>query len=185
MATNIVPKNGENYPTLEATVDRLVPRPHPCLHRQLLGRGDVVDGALDLVGVPTVAVIGLDSFVPLEEVGEDGIKNLDVRLLASGVRTLNPDKANPPDVDTQLVLQGRLAGILVGAEGVPLLRLPLLGDSKVGSIDQHQEVIANVVDEPSIKINLQFCEGGGQETRAKFGEKMRAAGRTNDDDGQR
>ena len=78
--------------------------------------------------MPTVAVIGLDAFIPLEEVGEDGIKNLDVRPLAGGVRTLNPDKVTPPDVDAQLVPQGGLASILVGTEGVPLLRLPLLGD---------------------------------------------------------
>ena len=68
-----------------------MPRPHLCLLRQLLSRGNVVEWALYLVGVPTVAVIGLNSFVPLEEVGKDGIKNLDVRPLAGGVRTLNPD----------------------------------------------------------------------------------------------
>ena len=143
-----------------------MPSPHPCLHCQLLGRGDVVEGALYLVGVPTVAIIGLDAFIPLEEVGEDGIKNLDVRPFAGGIRTLNPDEVSPPDVDAQLVPQGGLAGVLVGCEGVPLLRLPLLGDPKVGSIDRHQAVVADVVDEPSIEINLQFCEGREQETRA-------------------
>ena len=48
------------------------------------------------------------------------------------------------------------------AEGVPLLHLPLLGDPKVGSIDRHQAVVADVVDEASIEIDLQFCEGGGK-----------------------
>ncbi len=100
---NIVPKNlGENSPVFETTIDHLVPCPHPCLHCQL-GRGAVIEWALDLVGVPTVAVIGLNSLVPLEKVGKDGIKILDVRPLASGVRTLNPDKVSPPDVNAQLV----------------------------------------------------------------------------------
>ncbi len=144
-----------------------MPRPHPCLHRQLLGRVNVIEWALYLVGVPTVAIICLDSFVLLEEIGEDGIKNLDVRPLASGVWTLNPDEVPPPDVDAQLVLQGGLAGVLVGCEGVPLLRLPLLGDPKVGSINPHQAVVANVVDEPSIEINLQFCKGGGARNEGK------------------
>jgi hypothetical protein len=53
-----------------------------------------------------------------------------------------------------------------------------LGDPKVGSVDRHQAVVANVIDEPYIKINLQFYEGGEQEMREKFGEMMRAAGRT-------
>ncbi len=80
-----------------------MPRPHPCLHHQLLGRGDVVEWALYLVGVPMVAIIGLDTFISLEEVGKDGIKNLDVRPLAGGVQSLNPDKVPPSDVDAQLV----------------------------------------------------------------------------------
>ncbi len=78
-------------------------RPHPCLHCQLLGRGNVFEWALYLVGVPTVAVIGLNAFISLKEVGKDGIKNLDVRPLAGRVRSLNPDKVPPPDVDAQLV----------------------------------------------------------------------------------
>ncbi len=90
----------------------------------------------------------------LEEVGEDKIKNLDVRPLAGGVRTLNPDKVPPLDVDAQLVPQGGLASVLVGAEGVPLLCLPLLEDPKVGFINRHQAVVADVVNKPSIEINV-------------------------------
>ncbi len=131
-------------------------------------QGDVIVWALNLVGVPAVAVISLDTFISLEEVGEDGIKNLDVRPLAYGVQSLNPDKVPPPDVDAQLFPQGGLASVLVGAKGVPLLHLPLLGDPKVDSIDRHQAVVADIVDGPSIKINLQFCKGGEQETRARW-----------------
>ncbi len=111
--------------------------------------------------MPTVAVVGHDSFVPLEEVGEDGIKNLDVQPLAGGVRTLNPDKVTPLDVNTQLVPQGGVAGVLVGAEGVPLLCLPLLGDPKVGSVDQNQAVIADVTNRLS-KSTCNFARGGSK-----------------------
>ena len=59
------------------------------LHCQLLGSGNVVEVALSIDGMPTVAIIGLDVFVLLEEVGEDGIKNFDVWPHAGGVWTLD------------------------------------------------------------------------------------------------
>jgi len=118
--------------------------------------------------VPTIPIVGLNLLVPLEEVGKDGVKNLDVRPFSGGIWTLNPNEVSPPDVDAQLVPQGGLAGVLVGAEGVPLLHLPLLGDPKVGSIDRHQAVVADVVDEPSIEIDLQFCEGRGKKRGQNF-----------------
>jgi hypothetical protein len=71
----------------------------PCLHLhlncKLLGGGNVILGALDLVGMPMVAIFFLDLLVLLEEVGEDGIKNFDVRPCASEVQTLNPHKVPP------------------------------------------------------------------------------------------
>ena len=87
MTTNVVPKNlGENSPIFEPTVDRLVPRPHPCLHRQLLGRGDVVEWALDLFGVTSrIPIVGLDVLVLHEVLGKDGGEDLDVRPLPSWV----------------------------------------------------------------------------------------------------
>ena len=139
-----------------------MPRPHPCLHRQLLGRANVIEGALYLVGVPTVAVIGLNAFISLKEVGKDGIKNLDVRPLAGRVWTLNPDKVTPLDVDAQLVPQGGLAGILVGCEGVPLLRLPLLGDPKVvPSTDIRQSLPMSLMNLLS-KSTCNFARGGSK-----------------------
>ncbi len=53
----------------------------------------------------------------------------------------------------------------MGAEGVPFLRLPLLEDAEVGSIDGHQAVVAFVVVEPTIEVDLWFCEGGGESNR--------------------
>jgi hypothetical protein len=96
MATNIMPKNlGENSPIFEATIDHLVPCPHPSLHCQLLGGGCVIDWALYLAGVPMVTIISLNSLVPLKEVGKDSIKNLDVQPLANNVPL--------PDVNAQPV----------------------------------------------------------------------------------
>ena len=163
MTTNVVPKNlGENSPIFEPTVDRLVPRPNTCLHRQFLGRGDVVAWALDLAWVPTIPIVGLDSLVPLKEVGEDGIKNLDLRPLAGRVQTLNPDEVPPPDVDAQLVPQGGLAGVLVGAEGVPLLRLPLLGDPEVSLSTNIRQLLPMSSTNRLSKSTCNFARGGSK-----------------------
>ncbi len=104
MAKNTVLKNlGENSPIFETTVNLLMPCPHPRLNHQLLGEGVVVQWALDLVRVPMVANVGLNSLLPLKEVGKNGIKNLDVWPLAGRVWTLNPDEVPPLDVYAQLV----------------------------------------------------------------------------------
>ena len=42
-----------------------------------------------------VAIVGFNALIPFEEVGEDGIKKLDVRPCAIGVGTLDPDKVPP------------------------------------------------------------------------------------------
>jgi hypothetical protein len=151
---------GKNSQVFEATIDHLVPRPHPCLHRQLLGRGNVVEWALDLVGVPTIPIVGLNALVLREVLGEDGGEDLDVRPLPSWVWTLNPDKVPGFDVNAQLVPQGGLAGVLMGAEGVSFLRLPLLEDAEVSSINGHQAVVAFIIVEPTIEVDLWFREGG-------------------------
>ncbi len=130
---------GKNSPIFEATIDRLVPCPHPCLHCQLLSRGDVVEWALYLVGVPTVAIIGLDAFIALEEVGEDGIKNLDVRPLTGGVRTLNPDKVTPRMSMPSLYCRADLPAYLWDAKGFPFFACPFWGIRKsVPSTDIRQ-----------------------------------------------
>jgi hypothetical protein len=106
MLMNIFPENLlENSPIFELTIDSLMPCPHPCLNCQLLGVDDVILWAINLVGVPAVAVVGLNSLVSLKEVGKEGIENIDAQLLASGVRALNPDEVFHPDVHTQLVVQ--------------------------------------------------------------------------------
>ena len=76
-----------------------MPYPHTCLYHQPPNRGDVLPGALDLVKVPMVAIVGLNSLVLLEKSGKDGGKNLFGGPLSSGVRTLNLDRS-PPQMST-------------------------------------------------------------------------------------
>ncbi len=42
-------------------------------------------------------------------------------------------------------------------KGFPSLHFPS-GGSKVGSVDQHQTVIVDAIDKPTIEVDLQFCE---------------------------
>ena len=117
------------------------------LHCQVRDGVDVVLGALDLVGVPAVAVVGLDALAGLEEVREDGVKYLDVGPLTGGVGSLDPNELAREDVDAKLVAEGGLPRVLVGTEGVPLLRDPLLLDAKVGAVDCHETIVHLVIDE--------------------------------------
>ncbi len=77
---------GEYSPVLQAPVKRLVMRPDVALHLEVLNRVDVIFGALDLVHVPVVAIVGLNTFVWLEEVRQTGGEDLDVRPCPSRVR---------------------------------------------------------------------------------------------------
>ena len=72
-------------PVLEAAVEGLVSRPYARLHAKILGGVAIVVGALDLVGVPHVAVVGFDPLAWLEKVGEFVHEDLDVRPGAGGV----------------------------------------------------------------------------------------------------
>ena len=83
---------GEYPPVLQPPVQRLVTRPDTTLHLEVLDGVYVVLGALDLVRVSAVAVVGLDSFARLEEVREAGGEDLDVRTRTGGVRALDPDE---------------------------------------------------------------------------------------------
>ena len=65
-------------------------RPDAALHLEVLNGVDVVLGALDLVRMPAVAVVGLDAFVWLEEVRQTGGEDLDVGPRPGGVRALYP-----------------------------------------------------------------------------------------------
>jgi hypothetical protein len=58
----------EDAPVLEAPVKGLVRRPCRTLHAEVLGRVAVIVGSLDLVGVPHVAVVGLNALPWLETV---------------------------------------------------------------------------------------------------------------------
>ena len=158
----------EDPPVLEAAVEGLVARPCRRLHREILSAITVVEGALDLVRVPHVAVVGLDSFAWQEVAGKGVQEDLDVRPGAGGVRPLHPDEIALEDVDAQLVAEGGLARILVGTEGVPLLGGPLLLDAEVGAVDCHETIVQLVVDKTALEIDLWFRErattmqGGGE-----------------------
>ncbi len=107
--------------------------------------------------MPAVAVIGLDALAQLKEVRKAAHEDLDVRPHPGGVGSLNPHKITHQDVDTQLVVEGRLPHVLVGPKQVTLLCSPLLGDAKVRPIHQHEAVVAYVVDaELAVKVNMWF-----------------------------
>ncbi len=97
----------------------------------------VVLGALDLVRVSAVAVVGLDAFVWLEEVRQTGGKDLDVGPRPGGVRTLDSHQVVHQNIHVQLVAKGGLPRILVGPKPVALLCSPLLGDTEVRPVHQH------------------------------------------------
>ena len=59
---------GVNPPWLQSHVKRLVTRPHPPLHHPNFGRIHVIPGALYVVGVVAVALVGLDLLVRLKKV---------------------------------------------------------------------------------------------------------------------
>ena len=152
----------ENAPVLQAPVDRLVARPDAALHLEVLGGVDVVLGALDLVRVPAVAIVGLDSLAGLEEVRENGGEDLDVRPLTGRVGSLDPYKLSREDVHPKLVAQGGLPRVLVGTEGIPFLRDPLLRDAKVRTVNGHQTVVSDVMSaEAALEVHLRFGEREG------------------------
>ncbi len=126
---------GEYSPVLQAPVKHLVTRPDAALHLEVLDGVDVVLGALDLVRVPAVAVVGLDAFIWLKEVRQTGGEDLDVGPCPGRVRALDPHQVAHQNVNAQLVAKGRLPRILVGPERVALRCSPLLGDTEVRPIN--------------------------------------------------
>ena len=132
----------------------------PCrrLHREILSAITVVEGALDLVRVPHVAVVGFHALARQEVAGEGVQEDLDVRPGAGGIRPLYPDKISLEDIDPQLIPERRLARKLMGAEDVPLLGGPLLLDAEVGAVDCHETIVQLVVDKTALEIDLWFRE---------------------------
>ncbi len=100
------------------------------LHLRVLNGVDIVLGALDLVRVPALAVVGLDAFVWLEVVRQIGGEDLDVRPRPGRVWALDPHQVAHQNVNAQLVAKVGLPCILVGPERVALLCSPLLGIQK-------------------------------------------------------
>ncbi len=141
-------------PVLEAAGKGLVARPCRRLHPEISPGITVVVGALDLVRVPHVAVVGLNAFARQEAAGKGVEEDLDVRPGTSRVRPFHPNKIALQDIDPELVSERGLARVLVGTEGVPLLGDPLLLDAEVGAIDCHKTIIQLVIDKTAVEINL-------------------------------
>jgi hypothetical protein len=138
VAPDVVVEHLREYsPVLQVPVKCLMMRPDAALHLKVLDGVDVVLGALDLVRVPAVAIVGLDAFVWLEEVRQTGGKDLDVGPHPGKVRALDPHQVAHQNVNAQLVAKGRLPCILVGPERVALLCSPLLGDAEVHPVHRH------------------------------------------------
>jgi hypothetical protein len=74
-------------------------RPDLTLHRKVLCQVCIVLRALDLVGVPAVAIVGLGSFVGLEKMAKDLVKTLDVGVRTGRVRTLDPHQVPRQNVN--------------------------------------------------------------------------------------
>ncbi len=148
----------EDPPVLEAAIEGLVARPRRRLHPQIPRRVAVVVGALDLVRVPHVAVVGLDAFAWKKVARKAVQKDLDVRPGAGGVGPLHPDKIPLEDVDAELVAERGLSCLLAGTEGVPFLGNSLLLDPEVGSVDCHETIVKLIVDETALEVNLWFRE---------------------------
>ena len=135
---DVVPKDlGENPPLLESPNERLVTPPDAPLHRQVLNGIHSIFWTFDFVRMPAVAVIGLDLLAGLEEVHENGIKDFYDWPLTGWVGSLDPHKLALEDVHPELIAQGELPHVLVGTEGIPFLRDPLLWDAKVRPVDGH------------------------------------------------
>ena len=162
MYGNVVPAHLlKNAPILEAAVEGFMAQPGRRMHPQILGGVAVIVWTFHLVCAANVAVVGLDALARLEEVGEDVVKDLDVRPSAGRVGSRDPHQISGKDVDSELVSERGLAPILVGTEEVSLLCDPLLLDMVVSTVNCHQTIILHVVFEMAFKHNLQFCKGGG------------------------
>ncbi len=59
----------QDAPIFKAPVKRFVARPHCTLHPKVLCQVAVIVGALNLIGMPHVAVVGLNALARLQEVG--------------------------------------------------------------------------------------------------------------------
>ena len=148
---------GEDPPVFQPPVQRLMTRPHPPLHCPILCRIRTVAGAFDFVRVSVVPLVGLDPLARLEEVPQNFVENFNVSILTGRVRPLDPHQVPCEDVHSQLVAQGRLPRVLVGTEGVPLLRGSLLGNAEVRAVDCHRAVIEHVVrTQSALEVDLRL-----------------------------
>ena len=93
---------------------------------------------------------------------QDLVKDRDLVEGASGVGALYPNKVPAQNTHPDLVSKGRLPRVLVGGNGVPPDRSPRLRDPKIGSVDGHEAVVANVPLLSSLEVDLQWRREGGR-----------------------
>ncbi len=77
-------------------------RPRQTLHAYVLSRVAAIVGTLDLVRVPHVAFVGIDTLARLEIVRENTVKKHDVGPRTGGVRSLDPNQIPREDVHLKL-----------------------------------------------------------------------------------
>ncbi len=138
-----------------------MPRPYANLHRDVFLRVAIVVWALNFFRVPEVPIVGFDPLAGLETVGKLVKKKIDVVPLTGGVGSADPHQILREDVDPKLVLVRGLPRIFMGCKGVPPCHGILLRDLKVRPVDQHEAVVADVLDETALKDDL-LDGGGGQ-----------------------
>jgi hypothetical protein len=138
-----------------------VPRPYASLHREVFLRVAIVVWALNFIHVPNVPIVGFDPLARLETVGKLVQKKIDVVTLTGGVGSADPHLIPREDVNPKLVPVRGLPRVFMGRKGVPPHRGILLRDLKVRPVDQHEAVIAVVLDETALKDDL-LDGGGGQ-----------------------
>ncbi len=138
-----------------------MPRPYASLHREVFLRVAIVVWALNFMRVPNVPIVGFNPLAGLKAVGELVKKKNDVVPLTGGVGSADPHQIPREDVDPKLLPERGLPRIFMGCKGVPPCCRTLLCDLKVHPVDQHEAVVANVLDETALKDDL-LNDGGRQ-----------------------
>ena len=157
----------EDPPGLQPPVQRLVTRANSPLHCLVLRWIRGVRGTLNFVGVSLVSLVRLDPLAGVEEIGENLAKYAYIGILTSRIGALDPHQVPPQNAHPQLIPEGGLAHKLVGCEGIPLHRDPLLGDLEVRPIDRHKTIIKDV---PFFRFSKSICGVWGWRHRGGEGQ---------------
>jgi hypothetical protein len=145
----IIPKDAPHF---ESLVARLVPRSNLGAHFDC-HIGLEVGRSLDkLREITVVSPVRLDSLIAYELVDKIFAENFDVGPRTRLKWPVSPHDVTGPDANSNLLSNTRsleLVAIVGVRKGV------WLQDGKIGAVDRHEAVIANVVNEPIFPYNLQ------------------------------